>query len=320
MRHPTHHPVIASQFPGEINDRLRAALPGVKLVDLEPGPPAALPSEVEVLFARPMFPAGTPRSATVPAGWPFGLRWIQLGSSGTDYYPDWLLDGPVVTSARASTADAVAEFAFAALLAAAKQLPHIWISQREDWRWTTLSLLQGSVLGLVGFGAIGRALALRAQAFGIKVIALRRTDAPFGLAGVERIGSLTELFAAADHVVLAAPATADTHHLINGEVLAAARPGLHLINVARGSLVDSAALLAAVDSGRIGLATLDVTEVEPLPEGHPFYSHPRIRLSPHLSALTDRSAATLAGVFLANLARYRDGATLHDVVDRRHGY
>lgn len=312
--------VVASQFPGEINDSLRAALPGVDVVDLAPGPPAALAPEVEVLFARPMFPAGTPRSAAVPAGWPFGLRWVQLGSSGTDYYPDWLLDGPVVTSARAGTADAVAEFALAAILAAAKHLPDIWISRREDWRWTTLSLLRSSVLGLVGFGAIGRAIAERAQAFGIKVIAVRRTDAPFGLPGVERVADLKTLFAAADHVVVAAPATARTHHLIDREVLAAARPGLHLINVARGSLVDSVALLAAVDAGRIGLATLDVAEVEPLPDGHPFYSHPCIRLSPHLSALTNRSAATLAQVFLANLARYRDGATLHDVVDRHHGY
>lgn len=319
-RLPTRHPVIASQFPGEINDSLRAALPDASIVDLDPGVPAALPPEAEVLFARPMLLAGTPRSTAAPTGWPFGLRWIQLGSSGTDYYPDWLLDGPVVTSARASTADAVAEFAFAALLSAAKRLPDIWIERREDWRWSTLSLLQGSVLGLVGFGAIGRALAKRAQAFGIKVIAVRRTDTPFELPGVERVGSLGELFAAADHVVLAAPATAATRHLIDRRVLAAARPGLHLVNVARGSLIDSDALLDALESGRIGLATLDVTEVEPLPEGHRFYTHPRIRLSPHLSALTDRSAAGLAGVFLSNLARYRDGGTLHDVVDRQRGY
>jgi len=312
--------VVASQFPGEINDSLRAALPGVAVLDLPPGPPAALPPAAEVLFARPMFPAGTPRAVAPPPGWPFGLRWIQLGSSGTDYYPDWLLDGPVVTSARAGTAEAVAEFAFAALLAAAKRLPEIWIDREEDWRWTPLSLVHGSVLGIVGFGAIGRALASRAQAFGIEVIATRRTDAPLDAPGVTRIDDLRVLFAAADHVVVAAPATPATHHLIGREVLAAARPGLHLINIARGSLVDSAALLDALDAGRIALATLDVAEVEPLPAGHPFYTHPRVRLSPHLSALTGRSAATLAAVFLANLARYRDGAALRDVVDRHHGY
>ncbi|ATE60697.1 NAD(P)-dependent oxidoreductase [Thauera sinica] len=312
--------VIASQQSSEINDHLRAALPDAAVVDIAPGLPPILAPEVEVLFVRPIFPAGAPRDAGPPAGWPFGVRWIQLGSSGADYYPDWLFDGPVVTSARAGTADAVAEFAMAAILAAAKHLPDIWISSREDWRWSRLGLLKGQVLGIVGFGAIGHALAVRARAFGMKVIAVRRTPEPLDHPGVERAENLKALFAAADHVVVAAPATARTHHLVGRDVLAAARPGLHLVNIARGSLVDSKALLDAVNDGRIGLATLDVTEVEPLPAGHPFYAHPRIRLSPHLSSITHHSAATLADLFLANLARYRQGAVLSDVVDRQRGY
>jgi phosphoglycerate dehydrogenase-like enzyme len=103
-------------------------------------------------------------------------------------------------------------------------------------------------------------------------------------------------------------------------VLASAKPGLHLINIARGGLLDHGALLEALDSGRIGLASLDVTEPEPLPDGHPLYSHPRVRLSPHTSAISSNSRHEIADSFLANLERFLNGLTLENQANVQRGY
>jgi phosphoglycerate dehydrogenase-like enzyme len=119
---------------------------------------------------------------------------------------------------------------------------------------------------------------------------------------------------------LAAPATAQTEGMVNRALLAHAKPGLHLINIARGSLVDDAALLEALDAGRLSLASLDVTHPEPLPAGHPFYGHPRIRLSPHTSVHTAQTRINLAAKFAENLQRFRAGAPLENVVDFARGY
>jgi phosphoglycerate dehydrogenase-like enzyme len=226
----------------------------------------------------------------------------------------------VVTSARGSSAVALAEFALASILAAAKRFPDIWIKHAEQWTPTPLSLISGTTLGLVGFGAIGEALAPRAQALGLNVLAVRRSDAAIPVPGVARVASLEELFARCDHVVLAAPATAETEQMINRAVLSHAKRGLHLINVARGALIDDDALLQALDEGQVSWASLDVTHPEPLPAGHRYYSHPRVRLSPHTSVHTPDTRNNLAVRFAENLARFRQGAPLANVIDLARGY
>jgi phosphoglycerate dehydrogenase-like enzyme len=128
------------------------------------------------------------------------------------------------------------------------------------------------------------------------------------------VPSLEALLSTSDHVVLAAPATPDTRHLIDGQALAHAKPGLHLVNVARGSLVDQDALLSALDQGRLGRASLDVTEPEPLPTGHPLYTHPKAFLSPHTSAISPLQQQELAARFAENLARYERGEALIDEI------
>lgn len=313
---------IASQFAPEVNAQL-AARAGLRVLDLAPGALGELPPHADVLFLLPAQKGQSGQSllaAPAPQGWPARVRWVQLASVGIDYYPPWVFRGPLVTSARGTASDAIAEYALAAIFSAAKQIPQIWLDDATQWRRMSLGLVKGSVLGLYGFGSIGQALAARALALGMSVLALRRSDAPFGLAGVEPVADLAELLARSDHLVLAAPATPATRHAINRQTLAKVKPGLHLINVARGTLIDQGALLEALDDGRVALATLDVTDPEPLPAAHPFYGHPKVRLSPHISPSTQQIVPALIDKFIGNLTRFRSGAPLHDVVDAARGY
>ncbi len=312
--------IVASQLDGAFNDALAARAGDIDIVTVPRGSLAELPRTAEVFVAAPFRKAGGTLATQPPRGWPFDLKWVQLVSVGIDFYPGWLFDGPVVTCARGSSAVALAEFALAAILSASKRLPEIWIDRAAAWAPKPLAMVEGSVLGLVGFGSIGLALAPRAQALGMKVLAVRRSAEAPEVPGVELLGDVGELFARADHVVLAAPSTPETEGLVGRAVLASAKPGLHLINIARGALIDDAALLEALDDGRVGLASLDVTHPEPLPDGHPYYGHPRVRLSPHTSVHTPDTRINLAARFADNLHRFRRGAPLADVVDPVRGY
>lgn len=331
--------LVASQLPEPINRAIAAqvaqtltvtppvahtltahtATDAVEVLTIPRGAPAEWPRQADVFVAAPFRRAGGDLPAR-PPGWPFNLKWVQLVSVGIDFYPDWLFDGPVVTSARGASATALAEFALAAIFAAAKRLPDIWIDRADAWEHSPLALVDGATLGLVGFGSIGHALAPRARALGMRVLAVRRGDGELGVPGVERVADVATLFERSDHVVLAAPATAETHHLVNRAILARARPGLHLINIARGSLIDDDALLEALDQGLVSRATLDVTHPEPLPDGHPYYRHPRVKLSPHTSVFTPDTYANLAAKIADNLIRFRQGHPLADIVDPVRGY
>jgi phosphoglycerate dehydrogenase-like enzyme len=141
----------------------------------------------------------------------------------------------------------------------------------------------------------------RARGFGLRILALRRTSWELSTDEVETVASMAELAARSDHLVLALPAT---RHILAGAVLAHAKPGLHLVNAARGSLIDQNVLIEALDSNRVAAARLDVTDPEPLPEGHPRYSHPPMRLTPHVSWSSSGNAGRLAAKALENLDCY----------------
>ncbi len=305
--------IIASQLDEDYNDVIRARLrtvhPEAQVIGVPVGVPSDLPPQANILLLRPINVRGYTAPDTPPPGWPYGAQWVHLVSSGIDFYPQWLFNGPPVTTSRGSAADNLAEFALAAIFAASKHLPDIWVKDSQ-WNFTPLRPLKGTTLGILGFGAIGERLAQKAHALGIKVVALRQSPTPFGIDGVEAARDIHDLFARADHLVLAAPLTEATRHIVDRDVLGSAKPGLHLINIARGGLVDQEALLEALDNGQIGLASLDVTEPEPLPDGHPLYTHPKVRLSPHTSAISTDSRNEIADTFLANLERYVLGVEL----------
>lgn len=322
----TRHLRIASQLGPAFDDALRrrlaegalqAAFPGADVHALPRGLPHALPQDAQVLLALPMWKEV---DAPVPPGWPHRLDWVQLAAVGVDGYPGWLLHGTPVSAARGTASEVIAEYAIAAIFAAAKDLPGLWIRDAADWRLRPTGSVAGSRLGLYGWGSIAQAIARRAIALGMQVSAVRRSEAPLGLDGVSRAADLGALLAHSDHLVLAAPATAATRHVISRDSLRGARPGLHLVNLARGSLVDQTALLEALDTGRLSRATLDVTEPEPLPAGHPLYAHPRVFLSPHTSAIAPQAEAALLELFTGNLLRRRRGEALLHALDPARGY
>lgn len=310
--------VVGSQFGRAFDARLQAARPDIELLPLPRGLDAPLPDAVEVLLAAPFPPAQ--RAAPAPAGWPYGLRWIQLMSVGIDGYPRWFLDGVAASTAHGSSSEPIADFVLACVLGHALRLRERRVHGPEGWRLLPAPALAGSTLGLFGFGGIGHAVARRALALGLRVLALRRSAAPLGLDGVERAADLAALLGASDHLVLVAPGTDATRQVIGTAALRDAKPGLHLVNVSRGSLVDQEALRAALDDGRVAFASLDVTEPEPLPEGHWLYTHPRVQLTPHTCAISPQVQDALLARVLAGLDAYAAGMAPHDPVDLARGY
>jgi len=307
--------VVASQW-NQANHTLTER--GYRVSAIPPGAPCNLPPNTDILLLGSPFAWHT-QDKLRPPGWPFDLKWIQLATSGFDSYPSWILEGPPVTTARGVTANAVTEYVLAAIFDATKQLQSLWVHD-STWNKRQLAQVGGSTLGIFGFGAIGQQIARMAHALGMRVLYARRSDTPADIDGVERVASLEELVARSDHLVLAAPATSSTRHAVNDSVLAAAKPGLHLINVARGGLIDQAALLRALESGRVHQVTLDVTDPEPLPPNHPLYHHPAVRISPHTSPLAPNTPQLLLQKFLANLERHEAGLPLLDVADPDRGY
>ena len=313
--------IIVSQLDSDANAYLGERLPGQRIVEIPFGPQglAHIPEDASILIVRPINVRGVNLEAP-PAGWPKSLRWVQLSSSGIDFYPRWLFDVPQVTSAKGANANPVAEFALAAIFAAAKRLPEIWVKD-DDWHFTYLQPVKGATLGILGLGAIGQSLAHKALALGMRVIALGRSGQPLSaVPGVETARDIHHLFAEADHLVVVAPLTAQTRHLLGRDVLNSAKPGLHLINLARGGLLDHDALLEALDNGAIGRATLDVTDPEPLPRDHALYRHPRVRISPHTSALSTDGKHQFVDDFVANFQRFQAGTPLENLVDIARGY
>lgn len=292
---------------------LREVLPATERVVVCEGA-HQVPSDAQVLVTLLGHPDGI-REMLVPS-----IVWAHVLGAGVDGFPfDALGDRPL-TCSRGAAAVAIAEWVMAVMLAHEKSLPESWIDGPTRWSSASLGTLAGRTVGLVGIGAIGTEVARRALAFDARVVAFRRTPTPTALPGVEVVADLYSLLECADHVVIAAPATQETHHLMDAEAFDALKPGAHLVNIARGSLIDQEALRATLDGGRVSRASLDTVEPEPLPEGHWIYTHPSVRLSPHISWSAPGTMELTVSLFAENLARLRSGARLNGLVDPVAGY
>jgi phosphoglycerate dehydrogenase-like enzyme len=248
------------------------------------------------------------------------LRWVQLDSVGVDRYPHWLLRAPLVANARGANAAPIAEYVMSAILAFEKRFDEARVRRPEEWGHVRMGRLEGRILGLAGFGAVGAAIASRAQAFGMRVAAFRRSRWQREPHDVLPVESIDELAAISDHLVLACPLTRETRNMINARVLSSARRGMQLINVSSGSLIEESALLLALADGTVERAVLDVTTPEPLPRKHPFYTHDRIRLTPHIAAVSPNNSVRMRRIVLDNLSAFVHGEPLSNLVDPDRGY
>lgn len=238
------------------------------------------------------------------------------GLEGVDLHAATRMGIPVANVPTAGTANAesVAEWCVMAALVLARRLDEAKAVARAASPWGTPagSSLMGRTAGIVGLGGIGTALAPRLRALGMRLRAVKRSPDPqlAGRLGLEYLGSmgqLPELLAESDFVFLTLPATPETRGLIGRSELAAMRPGSFLINPARGALIDEEALLAALDSGHLGGAALDVYATEPPPPDHPLLLHPKVLATPHIAGVTDASYTDIARHVAANIRRVQAG-------------
>lgn len=315
MSEPETH--VINNLGMDLAERI-TGLPGLRLTTI--GPDDEVPAELraDVVYTHVW---GSPN---LPALLATGARWVQVMGVGIERFPlDELGSDQVLACARGATGIPIGEFAIAAMLSWAKGMPDVWIDDVPENGWFSdqrISGLHGKTVVIVGVGGIGTHVANLALAFGMRVIGVRRRDLPPPVDGMEISTDLTAAVGEADHLVLAAPATRDTAHLIDASVLAAAKRGLHLVNVARGSLVDQDALHDALDGGQVACASLDTVTPEPLPAGHWMFDHPQVRLSPHVSWAGPGSRTAMVDAFVDNYHRFRAGEPLDGVVDIELGY
>ncbi|MGH8994582.1 MAG: D-2-hydroxyacid dehydrogenase [Acidimicrobiales bacterium] len=245
-----------------------------------------------------------------------GLRWFQSSAAGFEHpvFAELIRRGVLFTKSDVH-AIPIAEYVLRAVLDHLQQ-PERWADAQRRRRWAPHEFAEvaSSTWVVVGFGSIGARVADLARALGATVIGVRRHPEPVD--GVEMVtpDGLASVLRRADVVVLCAPANASTRHLVDPSFLAAMKPGSLLVNIGRGSIVDEAALVAALDSGPIGAAVLDVFETEPLPRSSPLWHHPQVTVSPHSSGSSIARADRQADLFSENLGRFVSGERLRNLV------
>ena len=286
----------------------------------------AIPSEGEleegltgdVLLTRPSL---VPNLAHVLTR---GVRWVHLIGTGIDDFPLELIgDDCVLTNSRGLSAVPIAEWVLACMLSFEKRMPGSFITEPPKyWNIPTpgFGSLHGATLALLGLGGIGTAVARRALPFDMTIRALRHTDAPSPVPGVELVRTIDELVTGADHIVMVAPLTDATRGLFDDRVFSLMKPGVHLVNVARGPMIVEDALHRALEADIVACASIDSTDPEPLPPGHWMYDHPRVRVSPHSSWHWPGAFPAMFEMFLENLRRHLADEPLLSVVDPANGY
>lgn len=305
FRHQEVRPILESAWPG---------LP----VDYGYGPEffAKVIGEAEILYTY-RFPHEHLAKAK-------RLRWIQGTGAGADQMMPFedLPPGVLVTNAAGINAEIMADFAIALVLALHLNLRRYVDQQRERlWKRVLAEPLTGKTLAVIGLGRIGKGVARRAKAMGMRVVGTRWSAAP--VADVDAVYPPEELHRAlgeADYIVLTVPLTPVTLHLIDAKALEAMRPTAYLVNVSRGRVVDEAALVEALRGRRIAGAALDVFAVEPLPGESPLWGLDNVILTPHIGGDMKDFSQRSARLFCENLGRYLRGEPLLNVVDLARGY
>ncbi len=329
--------IVAMEFADELLSRVRELSPRLRIEQYSAAVPDKAWANAEILFTTNMFPK--PEQAP-------SLRWIQLCSAGANQ----IFNNPIssaedieVTTASGIHATPMSEFSLAMMLAFTYKLPKVlefqaqakWVADR-----TTVFLphpLRGQTLGIVGYGNVGRELARIADAMGMIVLATKRDvmhpadDDSYREAGTgdpdgeipTRLyppQALASMARECDFLVITAPLTDETRHMVDANVLKAMKKTAVIVNVARGAVIDEAALIDALQNHRLGGAALDVFEQEPLPSDSPLWKLDNVILSAHISGSVIDYDERCAKVFIENLDRYLDGQPLLNRVYKSRGY
>jgi phosphoglycerate dehydrogenase-like enzyme len=301
---------------------IEAAAPAGSTVHVAKGTreAAANGAEVEIIlgFISPSLFAAAPN-----------LRWVHAIASGVDslLFPEFVESDVILTGEKGLVGGHLADTGFGLLLALTRQIhsaikhgPDAW-EHRVEMRMKEIEL-EGLTMGVIGFGGTGRAMAKRAVAFGMNTIAVDEFPSP-GDHGVEEVwpvSRMDELLAASDVVAVCCPLTPATDKLINTDTLATMKQGAFLVNVTRGEIMDDASLVAALESGQLGGAALDVAPGEPLPADHPLFSLPNVAMTPHTAGASQLRAPRNVARFVDNLRRAQAGEPFEGVVDKRLGF
>ena len=342
--------VVATPLAPELCDRIAAVDPRVEVVvDQELLPPMRHPADfagdpsfsrtpeqqarfdelvdsAEVLYGIP--DVQPPALARTVAANP-DLRWVMTMAAGgggqvvAAGLPDEALQRIVFTTSAGAHGIPLAEWAIFGLVCGCKELPRLQRQQRAH-EWPTRVVgrpIEGSTVLVAGLGGIGQQVAKRCKALGMTVLGVkRRVDEVENVDEVHALDDLKSIVGRADHIVLTLPGTAQTEKLIGADVLALTKPGVTIVNVGRGTVIDEDALIDALRSGQVGFAALDVFAVEPLPADSPLWDFDNVLVSPHSGGLDSREDERICEIFCDNLRAYLAGRPLANVVDPALGY
>jgi phosphoglycerate dehydrogenase-like enzyme len=263
--------------------------------------------------------AGFPAQALLG---PAGPAWISVGGSGVDHLGRWDTDKTTVTNSAGVAAAMMAEYVFGSCLHFSLDVPGLdRDKQSHAWPGRLMQPLRGKTVLIVGLGHTGQAVAKLAKAFGMMVIGTRARPAPTEhVDHVDASNRLGELWGMADFVVVCVPLLADTRGLVDRRAFEAMKRGVVLVDVSRGGIVDGGALVDALTSGQLKGAALDVFETEPLPPDSPLWDLPNVLISPHCSSVFEGWEQASMQLFCDNLARWKSGAPLVNIVDPDRGY
>jgi phosphoglycerate dehydrogenase-like enzyme len=297
-------------------------LPGMQIVTV------TTPEELaeEIVDADVLY--GFPTADVLQRG--KALRWIQSPSAGVNYLQtltELVENDIVLTNTRGAHGPSIGEHTFALLFALTRHIPESIQAQRNHY-WARPELyrtsreMRGLTMGVVGYGAIGRAVAQRAKGFDMEILAVDPHPDPGAPLVAETWGMerLPDLLAQSDVVVVAAPLTAGSHHLLDAAALARMKPGAYLIVVSRGGIVDEEALADALEAGKLAGAGLDVTEIEPLPAESRLWDAPNTVITPHTAGDSSEKERRCVEILRENLIRFAHGETLMNLVDKQRGY
>jgi len=287
---------------------------------------AALPEMIERVAAEVVYSIrfdGTPRYPRQALTESLTVKWVSIGGSGTDHLGPWDPKRLTVTNSAGVAAGMLAEYALGAMLSFSLDLRGF--ERRQQARlWSgggRVEPIEGKTVLIVGLGKTGTAIANRAQAMGLQTLGIRARPKPMPcLDEVHGPDALLALIGRADFIVCCVPLLPSTRGLLGKEAFAAMKPSAVLIDISRGGVVDEAALLENLDGKRIKGAALDVFATEPLPVDHPLWGYDNVAITPHCAAVYDGWDVKSVRMFADNLARYRCGEPLENVVNPERGY